>query len=91
MTKLKSKNIKNSAITNKVKDKLSKSLPKGINISEASNILSSLVEIQKHRADIKKTKLEIENLKVKENIIITKMEKNYEIYNKFFNSISIYH
>lgn len=69
------------------KEKLKKSLPKGLNILEATNVIGQLTEIAKHRADIAQSKKEIEFLKVKENILITEMEKKYELYNKVFTTI----
>lgn len=72
----------------KTLSKLTKALPKkGLSIAEASNVLGSLAEIAKHKAEIKKTELEIDKLKVKETLIITEMEKKYELYHKVFNTI----
>lgn len=78
-----------NSITNAkaVKEKLSKSLPKGVSLVEAANVLSSLAEIKKHQAEIKKTEAEIKKLEVKENLLVTEMEKKYELYHKVFNTI----
>jgi hypothetical protein len=70
-----------------LKEKLSKSLPKGVSLVEAANVLSSFAEITKHQADIKKTEAEIKTLQVKENLLVIEMEKKYELYHKVFNTI----
>jgi hypothetical protein len=80
----------NTQKTKQVKEaakKLSKSLPKGVNMPEATNFLSSIADIYRHKADIKKTEFEIEKLKVKEKLIISEMEKKYDLYHKVFNTI----
>jgi hypothetical protein len=74
-------------LASKAKANLSKAIPKGMSIAEATNILGSLTEIKKHQADIKKSEAEIKMLQVKEKLLVEEMSKKYELYHKVFNTI----
>lgn len=59
----------------------------GMKISEITNVLGSLTEIYKHKADIAKSEVDIKTLEIKERILMTEIEKKYETYNKIFKAI----
>jgi biopolymer transport protein ExbB/TolQ len=59
----------------------------GMKISEINNVLGSLTEIYRHRADIAKSEVEIKTLEVKEKVLLTEIHLKYETYNKIFKAI----
>ena len=63
------------------------SLANGLKISEINNILGSFTEIFRHRADIARSEVEIRNLEIKEKVLLTEIEKKYDLYNKVFKAI----
>ena len=74
-------------LATKAKSKLSKAIPKGMSIAEATNILGSLSEISKNQASIRKSEAEIKTLEVKEKLLITEMNKKFELYHQVFKTI----
>lgn len=62
-------------------------LANGLKISEINNVLGSFTEIFRHRADIARSEVEIRNLEVKEKVLLTEIEKKYDLYNRVFKEI----
>jgi biopolymer transport protein ExbB/TolQ len=59
----------------------------GLKISEINNVLGSLTEIYRYRAEIAKSEIEIKELEIKEKILLLEIEKKYETYNRIFKAI----
>lgn len=63
---------------------LLKKLPSDIS---PQNALSAFENIMKYKAEIAKSETEIKKLDVTQNVMLTEIDKKYELYHKIFNSI----
>jgi hypothetical protein len=63
---------------------LLKKLPSDIS---PQNALSAFENIMKYKAEIAKSESEIKKLDVTQNVMLTEIDKKYELYHKIFNSI----
>ena len=70
-------------MSNQIKTLLQK-LPSNIDPQSA---ISAFENIAKYKAEIKKSEAEIKRLDVVENVMLTEIEKKYDLYHKIFNSI----